>query len=232
MPGAVFLSLPNAWRSLLRGAALAPPVVLALACFRAAAGAFVRNTFATSSAINPYWTGLEPSRYACVYRNVTGRSWSTRLLASAISWTSSFKRSDEDTVPSWPAESMNTGIASALPVVVSRMPAIKVFVWIAWLPKYIVFDSPATLSTTWRSRSESPPDRRPKISPGNPATKPDGTVVRTLWGELAWQLGGKKAFNRIAKDDEKATSQRTQRSETKRFRQFDRDVAKTVETNS
>lgn len=45
-----------------------------------------------------------------------------------------------------------------------------------------------------------------KISPGNPATKPDGTVVRTLWGELAWQLGGKKAFARIAKDDEKATS--------------------------
>jgi predicted AAA+ superfamily ATPase len=45
-----------------------------------------------------------------------------------------------------------------------------------------------------------------KISPGNPATKPDGTVVHTLWGELAWQLGGKKAFNRIAKDDEKATS--------------------------
>jgi predicted AAA+ superfamily ATPase len=31
-----------------------------------------------------------------------------------------------------------------------------------------------------------------KISPGNPSTKPDGTVVRTLWGELAWQLGGKK----------------------------------------
>ncbi len=24
-----------------------------------------------------------------------------------------------------------------------------------------------------------------KISPGNPVTKPDGTVVRTLWGELA-----------------------------------------------
>lgn len=45
-----------------------------------------------------------------------------------------------------------------------------------------------------------------KISPGNPVTKPDGTVVRTLWGELAYQLGGKKAFSRIAKDDEKATS--------------------------
>jgi len=45
-----------------------------------------------------------------------------------------------------------------------------------------------------------------KISPGNPVTKPDGTVVRTLWGELAYQLGGKKAYARIAKDDERATS--------------------------
>ena len=45
-----------------------------------------------------------------------------------------------------------------------------------------------------------------KISPGNPSVKPDGTVVRTLWGELAWQLGGKQAFARVAADDEKATS--------------------------
>jgi predicted AAA+ superfamily ATPase len=45
-----------------------------------------------------------------------------------------------------------------------------------------------------------------KISPGNPSTKSDGTVVRTLWGELAWQLGGKEAFARVAADDEKATS--------------------------
>lgn len=53
-----------------------------------------------------------------------------------------------------------------------------------------------------------------RISPGNPGTKPGGTVVRTLWGELAWQLGfaagglseAKKAFARIAADDEKATS--------------------------
>src|SRR4029453_6541046 len=37
-----------------------------------------------------------------------------------------------------------------------------------------------------------------KISPGNPVTKPDGTVVRTLWGELASQVGGKKAFGRVA----------------------------------
>jgi predicted AAA+ superfamily ATPase len=53
-----------------------------------------------------------------------------------------------------------------------------------------------------------------KISPGNPVTKPDGTIVNTLWGELAWQLGhaaggpteAKTAFSRIKSDDEKATS--------------------------
>jgi predicted AAA+ superfamily ATPase len=53
-----------------------------------------------------------------------------------------------------------------------------------------------------------------RVSPGNPVRKSDGTIVRTLWGELAWQLGlqsggvkeAKKAFNRIAADDEKATS--------------------------
>lgn len=53
-----------------------------------------------------------------------------------------------------------------------------------------------------------------KISPGNPVTKSDGTVVRTLWGELVWQLGfqaggikeAKKAYKRIQADDERATS--------------------------
>lgn len=45
-----------------------------------------------------------------------------------------------------------------------------------------------------------------RISPGNPVTKTDGTVVRTLWGELAWQLGGKKAFARVQADDKKATN--------------------------
>src|ERR1017187_5655229 len=39
-----------------------------------------------------------------------------------------------------------------------------------------------------------------RISPGNPVTKSDGTVVRTLWGELAWQLGARKAFDRIRVD--------------------------------
>ena len=45
-----------------------------------------------------------------------------------------------------------------------------------------------------------------KISPASPDRKPDGTEVRTLWGELAWQLGGKDAYRRIAADDEKGTS--------------------------
>ncbi|HOI96202.1 MAG TPA: Swt1 family HEPN domain-containing protein [Syntrophobacter fumaroxidans] len=45
-----------------------------------------------------------------------------------------------------------------------------------------------------------------KISPGNPVSKSDGTVVRTLWGEMAWQLGGRQAFTRIRADDENATS--------------------------
>jgi predicted AAA+ superfamily ATPase len=45
-----------------------------------------------------------------------------------------------------------------------------------------------------------------KISPGNPIIKADGTVVRTLWGELAWQLGGRDAFERVRLDDERATS--------------------------
>lgn len=45
-----------------------------------------------------------------------------------------------------------------------------------------------------------------KISPGSPVIKEDGTVVRTLWGELAWQLGGRQAFERLRLDDERATS--------------------------
>jgi predicted AAA+ superfamily ATPase len=45
-----------------------------------------------------------------------------------------------------------------------------------------------------------------KISPGNPSVKPDGTTVRTLWGELAWQLGGRAAFDVIRADDERGTS--------------------------
>ena len=45
-----------------------------------------------------------------------------------------------------------------------------------------------------------------RISPGNPVTQEDGTVVHTLWGELAWQLGGNKAYQVVRADDEKATN--------------------------
>ena len=53
-----------------------------------------------------------------------------------------------------------------------------------------------------------------RISPGNPAAKADGIEVRTLWGEIAWQLGyaaggqaeARKAFERIRADDELATN--------------------------
>ena len=45
-----------------------------------------------------------------------------------------------------------------------------------------------------------------QIRPATPATKHDGTEVRTLWGELAWQLGGREAFADVALDDEKGTS--------------------------
>ena len=45
-----------------------------------------------------------------------------------------------------------------------------------------------------------------RISAGSPDPKGDGTVVRTLWGELAWQLGGREAFERVRADDERATN--------------------------
>ena len=45
-----------------------------------------------------------------------------------------------------------------------------------------------------------------QISPGKPHKKPDGTVVRTLWGEIAWQLGGKEGYKLVKEDDEHATN--------------------------
>ena len=39
------------------------------------------------------------------------------------------------------------------------------------------------------------------ISPASPRDKEDGTVVRTLWGELAWQLDGKNGFDQFAEVD-------------------------------
>ncbi len=45
-----------------------------------------------------------------------------------------------------------------------------------------------------------------QISPGKPHKKPDGTTVRTLWGEIAWQLGGKEGYKLVREDDERATN--------------------------
>ncbi|MBI3961042.1 MAG: ATP-binding protein [Chloroflexi bacterium] len=39
------------------------------------------------------------------------------------------------------------------------------------------------------------------LAPGQPETKLDGTVVRTLWGELAWQLGGAAGYALLADSD-------------------------------
>src|SRR5216683_1519905 len=44
------------------------------------------------------------------------------------------------------------------------------------------------------------------VNPGAVQTKPDGTKVRTLWGELAWQLGGAEAFALVAEGDAKGTN--------------------------
>lgn len=45
-----------------------------------------------------------------------------------------------------------------------------------------------------------------KIPPGQPQHKPDGTVVRTLWGELAWQLGGKEGYALVQEADLTSTN--------------------------
>ena len=45
-----------------------------------------------------------------------------------------------------------------------------------------------------------------KIKPGQPEKKDDGTLVRTLWGELAWQLGGPEGYAMVRGADETATN--------------------------
>ena len=44
------------------------------------------------------------------------------------------------------------------------------------------------------------------LKAGSPILKDDGTEVNTLWGELAWQLGGREAYDMIAEDDRAGTS--------------------------
>lgn len=44
------------------------------------------------------------------------------------------------------------------------------------------------------------------LQPGAPSVKADGTEVRTLWGELAWQLGGRPAYDIVAEADKTGTN--------------------------
>lgn len=44
------------------------------------------------------------------------------------------------------------------------------------------------------------------MSPGQPHKKSDGTVVSTLWGELAYQLGGAEGYAMVAEADQTGTN--------------------------
>lgn len=44
-----------------------------------------------------------------------------------------------------------------------------------------------------------------QMQAGQPVQKPDGTVVRTIWGELAYQLGGTDAFAMVTGADQSST---------------------------
>lgn len=45
-----------------------------------------------------------------------------------------------------------------------------------------------------------------EIPPSTPSRKPDGTLVHTLWGELAWQLGGTEGYAIVADADKTGTN--------------------------
>ncbi len=44
------------------------------------------------------------------------------------------------------------------------------------------------------------------LSPGDTRPKPDDIETRTLWGEMAWQLGGKEGYALVAESDRNGTS--------------------------
>ena len=45
-----------------------------------------------------------------------------------------------------------------------------------------------------------------RFSSGKPHKKPDGTTVRTLWGEIAWELGGKDGYKLVKEADQTCTN--------------------------
>jgi len=65
------------------------------------------------------------------------------------------------------------------------------------------------------------------LSPAKTYRKPDGCTVHTLWGELAWQIGGKEAYQMVAEADQQgvrrrspspATARRSRRRSVRRSR--------------
>ena len=44
------------------------------------------------------------------------------------------------------------------------------------------------------------------LSPGEVDRKPDGTSVHTLWGEMAWQIGGRDGYEMVARSDQAGVS--------------------------
>jgi hypothetical protein len=51
------------------------------------------------------------------------------------------------------------------------------------------------------------------IGPGRVHVKDDGTEIHTLWGEMAWQLGGAEGYAVVAEDDKNRTSPGTKLNE-------------------
>jgi predicted AAA+ superfamily ATPase len=45
-----------------------------------------------------------------------------------------------------------------------------------------------------------------RLTPARSWRKPDGTEIRTMWGEMAWQLGGAAGYAMVAEADQKAVN--------------------------
>jgi predicted AAA+ superfamily ATPase len=45
-----------------------------------------------------------------------------------------------------------------------------------------------------------------RFAAGQAHAKPDGTVVNTIWGEIAWQLGGAEGYAKVAESDQNRTN--------------------------
>ena len=56
-----------------------------------------------------------------------------------------------------------------------------------------------------------------QLQPSSPSRKPDGTTVNTMWGELAWQLGGAEGYRLVAESDRAGTNPGEALTELLRF---------------